>query len=88
MYELVVNPQKMLRVIFQHPTEGEREVTALTCAYVPAISPNGETSVAIELVWDPHDQNPRSPYTCPVERLERLLLSPSRLKKIRPYEPV
>ena len=88
MYVLVVNPQKMLRVTFQHPTEGEREVTALTCAYVPAVSPDGEVSVAIEPVWDPRVQNPESIYTCPEEHLERLLLSPRRLKKVRPYTSV
>ena len=30
---------------------GEREVTALTCVYVPATTSSGETSVAIELAW-------------------------------------
>jgi hypothetical protein len=84
MYERLVDPRRLLRVMIEEPT-GEREVTAYRCAYVPALSPQGTTSVAVEIVWDPATPNPSSAYSCPEDRFERRVLSPTRVKKIRPY---
>lgn len=88
MYEVVVDPRRMLRVTIKEPAGEEREVAAVTCAYVPAHSPGGRASVAIEVVWDPETPNPASAYLCPEDRLSRLLLPPVRVKRIRDRKSV
>jgi hypothetical protein len=84
MYEVVVDPQKMLEVTIEEPT-GIKQVVAVTCAYVPATNAGGGASVALEVVWDPANTKPDASYLCPPERLSRVLLPPARVKRIRPY---
>ncbi|MFH0901013.1 MAG: hypothetical protein V2A73_10325 [Pseudomonadota bacterium] len=85
VHELEVNPRRMLWVTITEHSGGERELAAVTCAYVPAVNAGGETSVAIEVVWDPFNPSPDSTYTCPTERLSRVLMPPGRVKRVRPY---
>jgi hypothetical protein len=85
MYELVVDPRRMLRVTIGEPGGGESEIVALTCAYVPATNPDGRRTVALEVMWDPDNTSPTSVYLCSEDRLSRLLLPPVRVRRIRPY---
>ena len=84
-FELLVDPRRMLRVTLVDAGGQEGEVAAVTCAYVPAAGADGVVRVAVEGTSDPAVPPPAAPYYCPTERLERRLLAPGRLRRIRPY---
>jgi hypothetical protein len=83
----LVDPRRVLRVTIEEPDQdgSSNEVTAITCAYVVAENPDGTPCVALEVVTDPGNTHPTTPYYCPSERFERRLLPPRRVTKVRPY---
>jgi len=85
-YELLVDPQRLLRVRFLDPAgHTEQSLVALTCAYVPARGPDGKHRVAVEIVVDPAMQNPGVAYYCDPQRLQRHVIPPGSLRGIHPY---
>jgi hypothetical protein len=84
-YDLLVDPVRLLRVRFVEPsTNAEVAVVAITCAYVPAVGPNGYT-IAVEIVTDSSMQNPGVPYYCDPTHLTHYLIPPKNLRGINPY---
>jgi hypothetical protein len=85
-YELLVDPQRLLRVRFMDLTQQtEQSMVALTCAYVPVRGPDGKPRVAVEIVEDPAMQNPGVAYYCDPQRLRRHVIPPGCLRGIHPY---
>ncbi|HET7501583.1 MAG TPA: hypothetical protein VFK02_11285 [Kofleriaceae bacterium] len=86
-HEILVDPQRLVRVRFLDPTQRtEQLLVALTCSYVPVRSTDGTVRIAVELVADPAMQNPAVPYYCDPLRLQRSLIPPSSLRGITPYQ--
>ncbi len=82
----LIDPQRLLIVTYQDAqTPLLREVAAVTCRYVPAIDADGHRAVAVELVYDPLEPRPSSPYFRPPQELQQLLLDPRAIRRIRPY---
>lgn len=84
-YEILVDPQRLLRVRFLDAQRSEQTLVALTCAYVPARGATGKLQVAVEIVVDPAMQNPGTPYYCDPQRLQHHVIPPVHLKGIHPY---
>jgi hypothetical protein len=85
-YEVAVDPENLLRVRYQDPLHlNDATIVALTCAYVPAIGRGGQRQVAVELVFDPAEQNPANAYYCDPQRLQQVLIPPGSLRGIKPY---
>lgn len=78
---MVVDPRQMLIVLM----EQERYVAVLCRYAVVASGKDGVLSVAIELVLDPGNPEPKEMYYCPEERLERKVFPPAKIRKIKPY---
>lgn len=87
--DLYVPTKQLVRVTHDLPDGSSTVVVAIACGYVP-IQHDGQSSVAIEVVFDPAMQPPielpRDGYPCPVSRLERRLLAPKALKKVSVLE--
>jgi hypothetical protein len=84
-YEMLVDPQRLLRVRFLDATRAEQDLVALTCAYVPVHSSTGKLQVAVEVVVDPAMQNPGVAYYCDPQRLQHHIIPPGHLRGILPY---
>jgi hypothetical protein len=84
-YELLVDPQRLLRVRYLDAARSEQHVVALTCAYVPVHTASGSAQVAVEIVVDPAMQNPVVPYYCDPQRLQHQVIPPGHLRGIHPY---
>jgi len=85
-YEVLVDPQRLLRIRFLDPAQSaEQTMVALTCAYVPARGSDGKPRVAVEIVVDPAMQNPAVPYYCDPQRLQHHVIPPGHLRGIHPY---
>lgn len=84
-YEILVDPQRLLRVRFLDATRAEQNLVALTCAYVPVRSSTGKLQVAVEIVVDPAMQNPGAAYYCDPQRLQHHVIPPGHLRGIHPY---
>jgi hypothetical protein len=85
-YELLIDPQRLLRVRFSDPTRHtEQSLVALTCAYVPVRGSDGKPRVAVEIVVDSAMQNPSVAYYCDPQRLQRHVIPPGCLRGIHPY---
>jgi hypothetical protein len=84
-YEMLVDPQRLLRVRFLDATRAEQDLVALTCAYVPVRSITGKLQVAVEVVVDPAMQNPGVAYYCDPQRLQHHIIPPGHLRGILPY---
>jgi hypothetical protein len=87
-YEILVDPQRLLRIRFVDPASGQQNLVAVTCGYVPARGPDGTAKVAVEIVVDPAMQNPGVPYYCDPQRLQRYVIPPGYLKGVQPYVAV
>ena len=84
-YDILVDPERLLRVRFLDPARTEQNLVALTCGYVPVHGTDGRIRVAVEIVVDPMMQNPAVPYYCDPQRLQRYLVAPGDLRGIMPY---
>ncbi|HEX8109787.1 MAG TPA: hypothetical protein VF516_18780 [Kofleriaceae bacterium] len=84
-YEILVDPQRLLRVRFVDATRTEQNLVALTCAYVPVRGTTGQLQVAVEVVVDPAMQNPGVAYYCDPQRLQHHVIPPGHLRGIHPY---
>ena len=85
MYELPIDPQRLLRVRFLRPDGSVTELVVLTCAYVSVMTSSGTRAVAVHLTWDPQNQNPTAPYSCPEENLTKQVISPHSLQLVSPF---
>lgn len=84
-YEILVDPQRLLRIRFMDSSHGEQNLVALTCAYVPARGSDGTARVAVDIVVDPAMQNPGVPYYCDPQRLRHYVIPPGDLRGVHPY---
>lgn len=84
-YEILVDPQRLLRIRFLDAAREEQNLVALTCAYIPARSSDGTARVAVEIVVDPAMQNPGVPYYCDPQGLRHYVIPPGHLRGIHPY---
>lgn len=84
-YEILVDPQRLLRVRFVDAAQVEKNLVALTCAYVPVRGNRGRPQVAVEIVVDPAMQNPGVVYYCDPQRLQHYVIPPGHLRGIIPY---
>lgn len=85
-YEVAVDPENLIKVRCLHPVLGtEMLLVALACAYVPVTGMNGRRQVAVEVVYDPAEQNPAVPYYADPMRLQQLLIPPGHLRGVHPY---
>lgn len=84
-YDILIDPQRLMRVKFLDPARVEQNMVALTCGYVPARGSDARVRVAVEIVVDPAEQNPAVPYYCDPQRLQRYLVAPGDLRGIMPY---
>lgn len=84
-YEILVDPQRLLRVRFVDATRAEQDLVALTCAYIPVRGNRGARQVAVEIVVDPAMQNPGVAYYCDPQRLQHHVIPPAHLRGILPY---
>jgi hypothetical protein len=101
MENINIDPRKMLLVTLREMSGDEKLYSAISCSYVTVISSCGRiainakcsrdvikfngTSIAIEVAIDPVEPTPTTPYSCPVDRLSRIVVSPARLVKVSPY---
>ena len=83
--DLTVDPRSLLRVRYRDSAGIEQERVALTCRYVPVTAVGRGPSVALEVLWDPAEQSPAQPYWCPQDRLQRLIMAPAKLLRVRPF---
>jgi len=89
--EIAIDPAKLLLVGLLSNDGSLHEVVAAVCRFVvvrPRGIPDGSSKVAVEIVFDPLEQQPAHPYYCDRSRLVRRLAAPDRVKKVRPYLPV
>jgi hypothetical protein len=84
-YEILVDPQRLLRVRFLDAARAEQRLVALTCAYVPVRGNTGKLQVAVEIVVDPAMQNPGVAYYCDPQRLQHHVIPPGHLRGVHPY---
>ena len=84
-YDVLVDPDRMLRVRFVDAQGNERNVNALTCSYVPAPTHAGTVGVAVQVVVDPAVPAPQQAYYCAPARLQHHLLAPGKLRGVSPY---
>jgi hypothetical protein len=76
-----VDPSQLLLV---KVVERQDEYVALSCGYA-VVTEADRRSIAIEVICDMDEQAPRAPYYCPDNRLQRFVLPPRRVLRIRPY---
>lgn len=81
--QIRVDPARLLVVDYiQNRDDGrETSVVAILCRYVPV----RRALVAVELLWDPLEQQPLAPYYATRAHLRRELIRPSWLVQVRPY---
>ena len=85
MEALRIDPKRLLIVKFQDG-ENEKKLVVISCAYVQvANSTDGTPSIAIHLTWDEKAQNPDEPYEVFSDQLQRKVLPPKDVKKIKPF---
>jgi hypothetical protein len=84
--EILIDPRRLVRVKFKDALGQPRDVVAVTCAYVPARASDGTMRVAIEIVFDPSVPHPSGAYYVPSARLERQLVAPAKLERVKPYQ--
>lgn len=88
MERIDIDPQKMMLVTIKEMSGEEVKYAAIACAYIPVvISGSQERGIAVEVVVDPEISAPSSIYSCPMERLSGIVLSPNRLVRVSPYIP-
>lgn len=80
-----VDPDRLVVVAYDDRGGTSREVVALTCRYVAATDATGARRIAIEVLHDPSAPAPTNAYFCPLGRVRRELLSPARIRAVRPY---
>jgi hypothetical protein len=73
-YDILVDPQRLLRIRFLDAAREDQNLVALTCGYVPVRSSDGTARVAVEIVIDPAMQNPGVPYYCDPQGLRHYYL--------------
>ncbi len=83
-YLVPVDPRGLV-VATLRSEQGTRHVVALSCRYVPADLPAGGRGVAVEIPYDPAQQRPTESYDCESSAVQRILVSPKDLLRVRPY---
>jgi hypothetical protein len=89
--EIAIDPARLLLVGLLHDDGSLHEFVAAVCRFVvfrPPGIPEGPAKVAVEIVFDPLEQQPAHPYYCDRARLVRRVAAPDRVKQVRPYLPV
>ena len=81
----VVDPERLVVVTHVGADQAEYQTVAVFCRYSPARDGSGSRVIAVEVVFDPARQAPAAPYRIPVGQLQRLVLTPSQLRRVRPY---
>lgn len=79
-----VDPERLL-VVELGAGAALQSYVAISCRYVPALDATGRRAVALEIVHDPRVPAPKASYFVPSQQLERLLVDPRRVARIRPY---
>lgn len=81
--QVLVDPERML-VVTVRKGGPNQEIVSVSCRYVP-VGSGDRRQIAVELAFDPKNNKPTQPYYCPTERLQRVLLAPRDVVRIRPY---
>ncbi len=84
-YEVQIDPAKLLLVGLEDNEGQIHTFVALVCRFLVKRGTDGLPRVAVEIVFDPDDQQPLTVYYCDRARLQRRFAAPSRVKQIRPY---
>lgn len=85
---VLVDPERLLLATLDGPVSPntlgpEQTLVVVFCGYAHVTDQAGRRCIAIELVWDPNEQAPGSPYTS--HSCVRAIVPPARLTKVRPY---
>ena len=87
-FEILIDPAKLLLVGLEHNDGNLDTFVAVVCRFLIVRRPNTPPQVAVEVLFDPDEQQPTTPYYCDRARLVRRLAVPGRVKQVRPYLPV
>jgi hypothetical protein len=84
-FEILIDPARLLLVGLQSGDGDIHTFVAVVCRFLVVRRPNIPPRVAVEILFDPDEQEPTAPYYCDRARMVRRLAAPGRVKQVRPY---
>jgi hypothetical protein len=83
MMRAIIRPDQCLVIGVLEEDSSTKTYVVFMCRFCPAKTPEGQSSVGFEFLYDPKEQAPRKPYEA---EFERLTIDPKRLKHVKPYK--